>query len=260
MADVKNYVLGRGEIYFAPFNTGTQTPGGERYLGNTTEFNLTIESDKLDHFSSDRGVRTKDDSALLELNRTGSLTTDNISEENAALFVLGDTQTVTQTSTPVTNENLGTLEADRYYQLGVSQSNPVGVRGVSAVTVTADPSGAATAAVLDTDYTLDADLGRIYVIAGGVLDGEEAEVDYTPTANSRTRVVTNASATVEGRLTFIAYNAKGKQKDVVIPYAILSPAGDWSLKGDDWQQLGFDLEVGELAGYAALYVDGRPAA
>lgn len=259
MASTKDYVLGRGQLFFDPFVPGTKTKTGQRYFGNTPEFSLTLESDKLDHYSSDGGVRVKDDSALLELNRTGSFTTDNIAAENLALFVLGDVSTVTQVATPVTGEDLGVLIPGRYYQLGVSNSNPVGVRGVTSVTLTVDPDGTPATAVLDTDYTLDADLGRIYIIEGGAFDGvKDASVNYTPVANTRERVTTNASASVEGSLTFISYNAKGSQKDWVFPYVTLTPSGDLALKGDDWQTMTFEFEVGELTDQAAIYVDGRP--
>ncbi len=257
--DTKNYVLGRGKLFFDPFAPGTKQKTGERYFGNTTEFNLNIESESLDHFDSDQGVRTKDDSVILELTRTGAMTTDNISEENAALFVLGDVSEVTQTATPVLAENLGVAVPGRYYQLGATTANPQGVRGVTAVTVTIDPSGTSTSAVLDTDYELDADMGRIYIMEGGALDGvKDIEVDYTPVANTRKRITTSASASVEGAVRFVAFNAKGKQKDVYIPYVTLQPIGDWSLKGDDWQTMGFSVEIGELPGVAAIYVDGRP--
>jgi len=253
--DTKNYVLGRGKLFFDPFAPGTRTRTGERYFGNTTEFNLTIESESLDHFDSDQGVRTKDDSVILELTRTAALTTDNISEENAALFVLGEISEVTQESTPVVSENLGAALPGRFYQLGNTVTNPQGVRGVTAVSVMADT----ISAVSGTDYNLDAELGRIEIIDGGVFTGaEELIVDYTPTANTRKRVTTSSSASVEGAVRFIAFNAKGKQKDVYIPYVTLQPTGDWSLKGDDWQAMGFSVEVGELPGLAAIYVDGRP--
>lgn len=260
-SDKKNYVLGRGKLYFDPFAPGTKNKTGERYFGNTTEFNLNVESEALDHFNSDEGVRTKDDSVILELTRTGALTTDNINEENAALFVLGEVSDVAQTADPVVSEDLGTPLPDRFYQLGATASNPQGVRGVTAVSITIDPNGTATAAVEGTDYTLDAELGRIYILEGGAFDGTKAaSADYTPEANSRKRVTTNASASVEGALRFVAFNAKGKQKDVYIPYVTLRPTGDWSLKGDDWQNMGFSVEVGELEGMAAVYIDGRPAA
>lgn len=183
------------------------------------------------------------------------MTTDNISEENAALFVLGEVSEITQTSTPVVAENQGVALVGRFYQMGATTANPQGVRGVTAVDVKAD----AVAAVAGTDYTVDLELGRIEILEGGAFTGtEELIVDYTPDANTRKRVTTSASASVEGAVRFIAYNAKGKQKDVYIPYVTLQPTGDWSLKGDDWQAMGFSVEVGELPGLAAIYVDGRP--
>ena len=41
----QDYVLGKGEVWFAPFVPGTQTPRGYRWIGNTTEFNMTFESE-----------------------------------------------------------------------------------------------------------------------------------------------------------------------------------------------------------------------
>ena len=70
---MNQYVLGRGEIDFSRFRTGGQDPEGFRYIGNTPEFNLTIESENLDHFNSDRGVNEKDASIVLTTNRSGSL-------------------------------------------------------------------------------------------------------------------------------------------------------------------------------------------
>lgn len=260
MADLKNYVLGRGKLFFDPFAPGTKTKTGERYLGNTTEFNLNIESESLDHYDSDQGVRTKDDSVILELTRTGAMTTDNISEENVALFVLGDVSDIDQAATSVTDEDLGVVVPERYYQLGASDTNPQGVRGVSAVVVT-DNSATPVSAVAGTDYTVDLDLGRIYIMPGGLFDGvKRALVDYSTAANTRKRVTTSAAASVEGAMRFIAFNAKGKQKDVYIPYVTLQPTGDLALKGDDWQNMAFAVEVGELSGLAAIYIDGRPVA
>lgn len=261
--DLKNYVLGRGKVYFDPFAVSTKNKTGERYFGNTTEFNLTIESDKLDHFASDEGVKTKDDSVILELNRTGNMTTDNIATENAALFVLGDQSVVTQVSTPVTDESLGgtagVVLPDRYYQLGATSANPQGVRNVGSVSLTHDPSGTSTPLVLDTDYELDEVTGRVYFLdTSAIVNGTaDVQADYTPAAETRDRITTSAAASVEGALRFIAFNAKGKQKDFYFPFVTLTPTGDWALKGDDWQSMAFSVEVGELTGQAAIYIDGR---
>lgn len=262
--DTKNYVFGRGKLYFNRFADGTTDGSGERYFGNTTEFNITVESTTLDHFDSDEGVNVKDASVQTELNRTGTMITDNIADENVALFVLGDISDVVQTATPVAGEVINggaVLVADHWYQLGTTGANPTGVRGVTAVTITGDPSGTPAVGVAGTDYILDAALGRFQVVEGGVLDGVDADADYTPDANTRRRVATSADP-INGSMRFIATNPQGKYKDVFIPWVQLTANGDWALKGDDWQNLGFNLSVNQLVKdgttYAQMYVEGRP--
>jgi len=61
-------------------------------------------------------------------------------------------------------------------------------------------------------------------------------------------------------LRFISTNPRGPRRDVYIPKITLSPNGDWALKGDDWQTLGFNLKIGKNTGQSAIYIDGRPAA
>jgi hypothetical protein len=99
----KNYTLGRGRIFFDRFAdnaviTATTRGTGERYLGNTPEFAMTSESEDLEHYSSDAGVKVKDDSVQLQLNRSASFTCDNIESENVALYFLGNASTITQTA------------------------------------------------------------------------------------------------------------------------------------------------------------------
>lgn len=249
--ETKSYVLGKGEVYF-------DQGQGERYFGNTTEFNITIESENLDHFDSDNGIRVKDDSVVLEITRGGSLITDNISKENMALFFLGELSTVTQVATPVVDEAINDVKKGYFYQLGKTTANPQGVRGVTAVTVTNAPS---TTLVLDIDYTLNATLGRIRILETSVtvVEGDDLLVDYTPVANSRDRITSSNAASLTGSLRFIAKNPKGPQRDFYLPSVTLRPEGDFALKGDDWQVAGFAVEINQNAGQAAIYIDGRPA-
>lgn len=249
--ETKSYVLGKGEVYF---DQGL----GERYFGNTTEFNITIESENLDHFDSDNGIRVKDDSVVLEITRSGSLITDNMSKENVALFFLGDLSVFTQTATPVVDEPISDVKKGYFYQIGKTTANPQGIRGMTAVNITKAPS---TVLVAGTDYTLDTALGRLRILETSVTltDGDDLLVDYTPTANTRDRITTNNAASLTGAVRFIAKNPKGPQRDIYIPNVTLRPEGDFALKGDDWQVAGFAVEINQNAGQAAIYIDGRPA-
>ena len=251
--------LGRGKLYFDKFAPGTKTRTGERYIGNTPEFNLNSESETLDHFNSDEGVRVKDDSVLLQLDRGGSFITDVISVENMALFLLGNNSVLAQASATAQQYNIADVEPGMYYQIGQDASNPTGFRSLSNVTVQNDAS-TPVVYTINTDYTIDLVRGRLYIVPGGAIaSGTNLEVMHDRAAVSRSRVVTAASATVEGALRFVAANPKGDNIDFYMPYVQLAPNGDFALKGDEWQQLPFNVEILKLNDSTeSIYADGQP--
>lgn len=256
---IDNRILGRGELHFGKFLEGTYTPEGELYMGNTPEFNLTIESEQLDHFSSDHGVNELDDSVPLSTNRTANMITDNISPDNLALLFLGDASVQVQSATPVVDEVVVsglTTKANMWYQLGVTVSNPTGVREVTAVTIKNGTTN--TALVLGTDYELDAAMGRFRIITGGAGAGIAIKASYTPAAKSRTRVISKGK-TITGSLRFIADNPAGKDFDYYMPRVQITANGDFALKGDEWQQISFTVKILKRdSATEALYIDGRP--
>jgi hypothetical protein len=242
-----NYTLGKGRLYFDQFALGTKTKQGERYLGNTPEFNLTSESEELEHFSSDAGVRVKDDSVLLELTRSGTFITDHISPDNLALFFLGSAGVLSQASATGVVSNLAAVKQGLYYQLGTSPTQVEGVRNVASVVVTDDATPTPNTYDLNDDYTLDAVSGRIQIVNGGaIVDGTNLVVTFNVTATSINRVITAGNAEIYGALRFIATNPKGEKFDYYFPYVSIRPNGDFAIKGDEWQQLSFNLEVLKL--------------
>lgn len=84
-----NYFVGKGTIAFTP------TGGSQRDLGNAPEIELTPEIEKLDHFSSRAGVRSKDRSIVLEKSATLRVVLDEITTANLALALLGTVTTNT---------------------------------------------------------------------------------------------------------------------------------------------------------------------
>lgn len=374
----KNYTLGRGKVYFSRFKTGTQVPEGFRYIGNTPEFNLTIESEELDHYSSDGGIREKDDSVPLEVTRNGSMITDNIDPENVALFFFGTASTVTQASVVKTPEEFTGVKVGHKYKLGISDSNPGGYFGISptgfevsdgesngpatgtitfsgtgsaddtvtvgttvytlkaapsaayevdigsdatetganlaaainagagagtaygtgteahplvsasaaagVVTVTALNDGTAgnsialaksgtdiavSAAamaggtgmtyVLDTDYSVDFTMGLVEILSGGsIADGDDITIEYAVRGSTRSRVI-SGSEPVEGAIIYEANNPKGDDHHYYLPYTKITPNGDYALKGDEWQQIPFNIEALKPTTGEAIYMDGVPA-
>ena len=254
--ELGNQTLGRGKIYVSRFRPGTHTPAGFRYVGNSPAFNLTIAQEKLDHFSSDEGVRVKDKSIVLQVDYTGSLTLDDINNANLALFFFGSQSVVAQTSATAQTETFAGVVQGYAYQIGITNNNPTGFRSLSNVIV----SVGGTAKTAGTDYTVDAVRGKIHIVEGGTItDGASISVTYDRAAISRKQVISGTEQ-VECAIQFESYNPQGEKNDIYLPYVRLGPNGDFALKADEWQQLPLTVEILRDIAYnrEAIYVDGQP--
>lgn len=132
-------------------------------------------------------------------------------------------------------ETVADVERGRWYQLGVETALPQGVRGVGGVTITG---------VADTSYTVDGAAGRILIHADApdIVDGDDLEVNYGLDAGIDDIVIAKTDK-IEGSMTFVANNAAGSNDDYHWPYVKLTPDGDFSLKGDEWQTMTFNFEI-----------------
>jgi len=268
----KNYTLGRGRLYFDRFTPAQVSAGivaatrgeGETYFGNTPEMSMTASEDTLDHFDSDQGVRTKDDSVSLQLDRTGSFTTDNISKENLALYFLSDgAASVLQVSALAATFEVPKARHGKFYQVGAGPSLPGGVRNISNIIVKKG-AGFTTTVTQPGNYEVDEATGRIYIIPGStdIPDagaGTDIQVTYDLAATTREQIISK-STSIYGALRFVADNPKGKNRDYYFPYVKLAPDGDYNLKGEDWQSMSFSFEALKKAtNIEAVYIDGRGA-
>lgn len=253
------YTIPRGRVFFNPINTATDEYMGELYMGNCPSLGLSIETEKAEHYSSETGLREKDASVVLEVKRTGSLTCDNMSGTNVALFLSGSTGTITQAGASVTDEVIDVIPG-RYYQLGLGVSTPVGARKVSAVVVT--NSAGTTTYVAGTDYLLDADRGRLQILATGTIVAGEIKVDYTKAATTWEGIRSGAAGELLGALRIVSDNATGDQRDFYMPRVSLVPSGEIPViaEGTDFAQMTFDADVLKPANGEAIYVDGMPLA
>ncbi|WP_035972124.1 hypothetical protein [Bradyrhizobium sp. WSM3983] len=262
----KNYTLGRGKLYFAKFLTGTQNVNGERYIGNTPALGLKFDATMLDHYDSDQGIKEKDNSITLQVNREGTFTTDNVSPENLALLFFGTNDVLSVTGATVTGETFMAVHTGVTYQLGVTLANPAGARGIVYPGVSGtlfkvtDDAGSPATFTAGTDYNFDPVTGRLEILAGGaIVDGTtNIKVNYTTQTATQQRVI-SGSTPVEGLMRYISKNPAGLDMDYLLPWAKLTPDGDFTLKSDEWQQLKFKVEVLKRVGYEAMYINGRPA-
>lgn len=264
----RNYTLGSGELLFAPFLPGTKTvdPAGAEYFGNTPEFSITSEREMLDHYDSDHGARVKDDSALLQLNRNGTFTTDHISPSNLAKWFLGETEIISQTATTSATETFTAVKKNRRLQVGATVSNPSGLRGLSSLTAVKVDTPSNVTLVAGVDFRVDLATGGVFLLPGSAIveDGDDVIVTYSSPLLEYHQVVSGSQAQLEGQLLFVSFNNKGVKFDYLFPYVQLAPDGDFALKGEEWQQLSFGVEILTLNdstpavitnGRAGIYVD-----
>lgn len=251
-----NYVLGAGKVYIDLYDSNDALTG-ERYIGNTPGFELQVSTEKLDHYNDDEGIRTLDDQVVTQINRQSTITCDNVTMENLALFAIADVATHTQAGGAVVDEPLDNVKKGHFYQLGVSASAPTGVRNISAVTV----NKGATVLVAGTDYAVDAAMGRIEILAGSVtvLEGDDLLVDYTAAAATWEKAAASALGAKYAALRYIASNRQGANRDLYAPKVLIGPSGTLSMKGTEWQQVSFSADFQKKGDLAPVYLDGRPA-
>ncbi len=255
-----NYVLGAGKIRFDRLDSA-DLPTGERYVGNTPGFSVAAASETLDHYGDDTALRQLDKQALLQIDRESTIEIDNIDMDNMADFVIGTKTTRSQSAATVTDELVSHPTAGvvkgRTYQLGVTGSDPTGVRNVTGVAVKAF-SGTPTY-VLNTDYTLDAVHGTVTILTTGAIPaGEKIKVTYTTTAQTREHVEA-ATAPIYVAIRYEADNREGVNRDFYAPKALLAPDGDFALKGQEWGKMRFKAKFQIRGSLSPIYIDGVSA-
>lgn len=259
MADQENnYVVGRGKVYFDQFAVGTKISTGERYFGNTPEFSLSQSEETLDHWDSDSKVKTKDASVTISNESSGSIVTDNVSAENLALWFGADgADTVAVSAAVGLTQDIPSATLGTYIQLGTSEVLPQGHGFVDNVVV---KKGAATITAAG-NYEVNLETGRLYILptAADIEAGDVLEVTYDADVQT-VDVVISKGTSVYGALRFVADNAVGVNRDHFMPYVKLTSDGDYSLKGDDWQNMSFTLEILKKSiDTGRIYITTRPA-
>lgn len=250
------YVMGAGKVYVDLLDAN-DNPTGERYLGNTPGFGIAVSSETVDKYGDDEGVRSLEAQVLTQIDREATIQCDNVTMDNLALFIIGDKSTKSQGVATVTNEAL-TVKLGHFYQLGVSASDPIGARDVSALSVT-DVAGTTTY-VLNTDYAVDLALGRLEILSGGAItEGQIVHVDYTTGVETWEHVESAALAAKYAAIRYIASNRSGVNRDLYAPKVLLVPEGEFALKsGTDWQAMTFKAKFQTRGTLKGLYIDGRP--
>lgn len=92
----ENYVLGRGMLYWDPWDATNLRYTGERPLGNAPEVSINMNASFLDHYSSMSGFKSKDKTVINEVAPTITFALDELVSDNWQLLVFGTKTEVTQ--------------------------------------------------------------------------------------------------------------------------------------------------------------------
>jgi hypothetical protein len=132
-------------------------------------------------------------------------------------------------------EEFAEVELGRWLQLGKTAVTPQGVRNVGSVAI---------AGVDAASFTVENETGRVLLHedADDIVAGSTIEISYGVLPQTETVVIAKGQS-VEGELQFIANNPVGANDDYFWPRVRLTPDGDFSLKGDDWQTVSWNFEI-----------------
>lgn len=265
--DTDNYVLGRGILYLSE-STDKLKGKAWRDVGNTTEMNITITEETLEHSSSRTGLSVVDKEVTTSKKVEGTITMDSISFDNLSIFFSATEErdkSVTVTPSP-TVDDAGSHElvAANSYQLGRS-INIVDSEGVQTYKLDATAIDTAAQFILlqdgvalspavyasddSGDVEWDLEFGAFFIKPDASTIDPTKDISVAFTTDIITTGATidqlNGLAKTSQSLSirFIGENpaANGKKREVQIYKTILRANGDWALIGEDWQTVGFSF-------------------
>lgn len=253
----QNLAIGKGELWFAPYKTGTQDPDGFFFIGNCPEITLNREADLLPHYDSTKGFRRKDEEIVMESRMMGNISVDDVRPQTVALFLMGEEIDLSVTSGTALTSALVGVKKGRTYQIGESLSQPSGARQIT-VTSVALTSTPATTYVAGTDFVVDNTLGLITILdSGAIAANANITVTYSQAAHTRKQVIASDNE-VQGALKYVSYNPIGQKLDYFMPWVKFRPNGDIALISEEWMTVPLMVEALYKGDLSLCYLDGRP--
>jgi hypothetical protein len=243
--DTSMYNLGRGRVYIAALNS-SGLPEEYRDVGNVPGFSLGIEEEELLHQSSREGLKKTDARVTISKDVTFSLTMDELSSQNLALFFAGTTsQTANPAVAGITEyEAINAWSGEgTWFQIKDSSGTPARDIASANVTVVSDKAATNVTLVLNTDYEVDEKNGRIFLIPGSsAVVSSTIHVTLAADAGAQATVDVMAALAASSQqyaLTFIGVNPTDNDEEMHIELHKIrfSAEGDFALSGDDWTQM-----------------------
>ena len=262
-----NTLVGSGTFFVDLEDEGGNLTG-ERYVGDSAGGTLTVTTERLTVFSGDGPVAKQLVNKVRSKSYALSIVLRDMSLENYALALgaAAPADAAAVAAEAVADEE-HTVIQDRWYQLGRSDANPRGVRAVSEKGIAVTSSDGNTTYDADDDYVVDADRGRLFIVADGAIAAAAAEtikIDYTPVAaeaGASQRVSVKEIGDIRGAVRYLEESDQGEGRDIYARLCSISGTGETPLKSRDAeQQITVACEVLDPPGTAPqLVIDGEPA-
>lgn len=228
-------LLGRGEVYFDRFIPGTLAGHGERYIGNTTTFQISRTIQRTSVYRSYRGRKVEMPGFPISDEAEVQFTTDNIVMDNIADWYGGNVASLTVGDEFIFATQSIVAHRGRFYQLLAE--------GVEAIYVDiAEVRRLGTLLQLGVHYELERVRGRIQILPNApapFTDGSTLVVNFRKRPSSY-NYVASQNRDILGALRYLAADDHhGPKVDYFFPMVRLSPQGAIDLKGDEFQQMRF---------------------
>jgi hypothetical protein len=143
--NVQNYHIGKGIVSFKPDGEAEFVD-----LGNAPSFVYTPTIEKLEHFSSREGVKTKDFTAITSAGATIKITLDEITGFNLAFFALAEEGTDTDGNITLS----GMTKTEFIGDIKVVGTNDIGQKVDFLATVSFVPSGDFSFITAEDNFTI----------------------------------------------------------------------------------------------------------
>jgi hypothetical protein len=231
----KNLTLPKAKIYFDKKNPTTGLYEGYRDLGEAPEITTNITPDKLPFYSSRGGMKSKVHEIVKELALKLNFSLAEPNDDNLSMVFMADKTAVVQASATGSTKALVGVKQGRYYKLGKRSVT------VTEVALTDTP---ATTYLATSDFTVDATLGRIYIVPNGnIADDADITVTFDVAEKTYNQLQSLNQTKVEGSIHIVSDNPAGVNYDIEIWRASLIPTGSVNFISDDWMSLSFETEV-----------------
>ncbi len=215
-----NLKILRGIAKFAPKNSDDSRQAAIA-MSPSAEFSVTLATSDATYVSAESGVNEILDRTTISVDRTASLTCNNLSDEIKAMFIVGDVTALAQATGSVTDEETPYVAPNRSIQLGGAVNNGSGVFGVSSASVSSFEGANAATAAVSTAYAV----GDVVIPATPNTHWYMATAAGTSAASAPT-FPTDGSTVTDGTVTWqdmglIAYTAD-TDYELDADYAVLN--------------------------------------